>query len=113
MSLLVLIAFLPLLGALAIALLPSANSDRLRTIALGVTSVVAGLGVALFLRFDGAYAPAQYVVDAAWFTLPGSTIDVRFHFGVDGLSILLVALTAVLMPIVVLSSYGHIDKRVK
>jgi len=75
-SLLVPLAFLPLLGALAIAFLPAGNVDRLRTVALGVTSVVAGLGAALFLRFDGSFAGAQYVANAAWFSLPGDCSSV-------------------------------------
>ena len=61
-------------------------------------------------------ADAQQVVEKPWFTLPGPTeagIPVFFKLGVDGISILLVALTAILMPIVILSTKVHIATRVK
>ncbi|MEM7308516.1 MAG: NADH-quinone oxidoreductase subunit M [Planctomycetota bacterium] len=113
MSLLVCITFLPLLGALVLALAPVRNDGLLRLIALACTGVVAVLGIVLYAGFDGSIAGPQYVVDKAWFALPGTDTEIRLRLGVDGLSILMVALTAVLMPIVVLSSYGHVSERVK
>jgi NADH-quinone oxidoreductase subunit M len=111
-NLLLCITFLPLLGALAIALVP-APAPALRTLALALTGVVAGLGCALFLSFQGSEEAAQFVLHAPWFRLPGGGAEVSFHFGVDGISILLVALTTVLMPVVVLSAYGHVEQRVR
>jgi NADH-quinone oxidoreductase subunit M len=108
-----LLTFLPLLGALALLLLPKAGVALQRWIALGTTLVVAVLGVVLFWRFDGASAEQQFRSSADWFTLPGTEILLHFDFGMDGLSVLMVALTAVLMPIVVLSSYGHVKERVR
>jgi NADH-quinone oxidoreductase subunit M len=109
------LTFLPLVGALLIALTPKQSEGLQRAIALLTTLVVAGLGIALYAGFDGSLAAAQQVVSAEWFSLPGKTgdISVNFKLGVDGISILLVALTAILMPIVVLSTKVHIDKRVK
>ena len=112
---LVWITFLPLLGALAVALAPD-HAKLLRGIALGITSVVAACALALWGSFDGAAAGMQAASSADWFTITGfgkSDVAVRFALGVDGISILLVALTAVLLPLVVLSSVGHVSKRVK
>ena len=113
MSQLTLITFLPLLGALALLFVPAANEKLQRLVALGTTLVVALLGAGVFAGFELGVAEAQLVTKTAWFSLPGSGIDVSYHVGVDGLSILMVALTAVLMPIVILSTYGHIQTRVK
>jgi len=110
--LLVVLTFLPLLGALGVACLPArAGLGAQRALALGVTAVVAVLAVWLFVTFDGAQAAAQRVTRAPWFHV-GAT-PVEFHLGVDGISILLVALTGVLMPFVTLSSFGHVTERVK
>ncbi len=116
MTSLVWITFLPLLGALALALVPAANQRTLRRVALGTTLLVALLGILLWTSFDGSVAQAQSVVQHPWFSIPtraGESIQVHFSLGVDGISILMVALTAILMPIVVVSSFGHIDQRVK
>ncbi len=112
MSLLTLITFLPLAGAIAIAFLPSAKERTLRLAALAVTLVVAALGVLLWYRFDAGQAAAQLVTRADWFDLPDGT-PVRYVMGVDGLSILMVLLTVVLMPIVVVSTPGHVKSRVR
>ncbi|MEW6073986.1 MAG: NADH-quinone oxidoreductase subunit M [Planctomycetota bacterium] len=116
MSLLTPLTLLPLLGAVVLLFLPAANVAAQRLWTLAVTTVVAGLGVGLWLVFDGGIATAQQVVDAPWFTLPypgGEAVAVRYKLGADGLSLLMVGLTAILMPLVVLSSYGHIKERTK
>jgi NADH-quinone oxidoreductase subunit M len=112
---LILLTFLPLAGAVLLLLTPAGSVKVQRTIALVTTSAVAVLGVMLFGNFDGSSATAQYLSEAPWFQLAGKEqpIDVWFRLGVDGISILLVSLTAILMPLVVLSAQVHIDKRVK
>ena len=110
--LLTFITFLPLVGALAIAATPRLTDRQLRLAALGFTGIVAVLSVVIFLRFDGTSAAAQFGHSAPWFTLPGG-VAVSYTLGVDGLSILMVALTGVLMPLVVVSTKGHIHTRVK
>jgi NADH-quinone oxidoreductase subunit M len=106
------LVFLPLLGALLVAATPSKAVGLQRGIALVATLVTAWIGVAICLDFDGSTARVQFGEVAPWFTLPGG-IDVHYRLGMDGLSVLLVGLTAVLGPIVVLSTWGHIHERVK
>ncbi len=108
---LTLMTFLPALGALVVALLPRATDRALRGITLLVTTLVALLGLELFVAFDGSLATMQFTQSAAWFQL-GETA-VRYSMGVDGISILLITLTAVLMPFVCLSSLGHITQRTR
>ena len=116
MDILTLITFLPLLGAIVLFFVPGESLRVLRGISLVATTAVAGLGIALWFLFDGALDGAQLPVTEKWFTLPnpgGNPIDVQYKLGVDGISILMVGLTAILMPLVLLSSYGHIKKRTK
>ncbi len=106
--------FLPLLGALLLVAVPGSRERLLRAVAFATTLGVAALGVWLFAGFDGSIAAAQHVIDVPWFSLPtgDGVAEVRFALGIDGLSILLVALTAVLMPLVVLS-VASVRTRVK
>lgn len=114
---LLLLTFLPLAAAFAIAFTPKGAEALQRYLALGATLIVAVLGVRLFLGFGVEGTPVErYVFDAPWFTLPSSyaaPTQVRFKLGLDGVSLLMVTLTAVLMPIVILSTWGHVHKRVK
>lgn len=115
MESLTLLTFLPLLGALVLLLIPGERTSVLRSVAIGTTALTAILGAILFVRFDGSQAGMQGVVSAEWFQIPGaqSLIPIQFKLGVDGISILMVVLTAVIMPIVALSAGGHIHTRVK
>ncbi|MEM7516199.1 MAG: NADH-quinone oxidoreductase subunit M, partial [Planctomycetota bacterium] len=118
-SLPILLTFLPLLGALVIAFLPGKPDENtnklLRLIALGFTLATFVLGAILWMNFDGSIAGQQMRSEASWFSLPtkSGTAQIQFAMGVDGISILMVALTVLLMPIIVLSSYGHVKERVR
>jgi NADH-quinone oxidoreductase subunit M len=106
---------LPLFGALLVGLTPRGAASAQRALALLATLATAVLGLWLCVDFDGSRAQSQLVFDAPWFTLPGGGAGVPVHvrLGLDGLSVLMVGLTALLGPIVVLSTYGHIRERVK
>ncbi|MBK8978206.1 MAG: NADH-quinone oxidoreductase subunit M [Planctomycetes bacterium] len=109
---LTLLTFLPLAGALAIVALPGHKTALLRAIALGTTLVTAVVGVLIYAAFDGTQVGAQMGETASWFVLPGGT-EVHYRLGLDGLSVLMVGLTSVLMPVVLLSTWGHVSERVK
>jgi len=110
-NLLTIITFLPTLGALVLLLVGGRGeaADNLsRWIALGFTVVTAALSLWLWAMFDPANTGFQFVENVNWI---GDTIGYRM--GVDGISVLFIPLTAVLMPAVVLTSWGSITKRVK
>lgn len=99
---------LPLAGALLIGLLPKNRRNLLYGAALAVTLLVLALAVALFVLYDGAGAGPQFVERADW--LGGG---IQYHLGIDGISLVLIALTAFLMPLAVLSSRTAIAVRIK
>jgi len=107
-----LLTFLPLLGALLLLFVPEHRTDRLRAVALLVTGLTALLGAILYASFPGGSAGFEFVAAKSWFRV-AEGIEVSYRLGVDGISILMVALTALIMPIVILSTWGHIRHRVK
>jgi NADH-quinone oxidoreductase subunit M len=97
----------PLAAALALAFL---RSDRaLRAATLVFTLVFAALSLPLYPRFDPDTAAFQFVEHARW--IPW--LNVHYTLGIDGISLLLVLLTTLLMPLCVLASWHHIRTRVK
>jgi NADH-quinone oxidoreductase subunit M len=99
--------FLPLAGLLALPLL---RSDRMAKVwALAVTLVVAALSLKLYAGFDVGTAAYQFGEDHAWIT----PLNIRYTLGVDGISLLLVLLTTLLMPLCILCSWRAIGVRVK
>ena len=108
MHILTLILIAPLVGALLIALLP----DRARlpqAIAL-ITAVVTFLfTLHLPAHFIYGQTGFQFVQNVACISNP----NIRYHVGVDGLSLWLVVLTGLLAPIGVLASWKTIQTRGK
>jgi NADH-quinone oxidoreductase subunit M len=97
------LVILPLLGALAIVMLPSRLA---RGTALCVTLLEALIGLGLWWAFDPALG-MQLRSTLPWIPAYG----VSYTVGIDGLSIFLVMLSALLMPLCVWSSWHYIESR--
>jgi NADH-quinone oxidoreductase subunit M len=104
-----LITFLPLLGALLIAVLPSQNPDLIRRTALGTALATWVLSLILLVVFARTQAGFQFKEAADW--IP--SFGIQYKLGVDGLSVLMVVLTTTLSWISILASFGPIKFRVK
>ena len=100
---LTLILSLPFLGAVALACLPSAGRKVVKITALLSSLSAFLISVLLFLRFDSSSAEMQFVDQLAWIRVGGFQID--YHVGIDGISLLLVLLTTLLVPLVVVASW--------
>jgi len=106
------LVFLPLLGGLL--LLPLGNRDRLaRTVALAVALIETLLaGSAWFCQGNQPALPAPpgffLYTDQPWI----EALGIRYTLGMDGISLLLVLLTAIVTVIAMLVSWHAIDKRV-
>ncbi len=99
--------FLPLAGALVALLLN--NDDASRLWALFVTTVNALISIPLFSSFNLDTAKYQFAEHYEW--IP--SFDIYYTIGVDGISLLLVLLTTLIMPLCVLGSWNYIKTRVK
>jgi NADH-quinone oxidoreductase subunit M len=100
---------LPLAGFLLLLLIPRGRPGLIRWMALAVSLVVFAVSLGLALGCQRSEPGFQFVADAGWISSPA----IRYHVGVDGLSLWLVILSTLLMPIAVLISWRYIDKRVK
>ncbi len=85
--------FLPLLGAVVIALVPREKDRLVRGLGIVFTAAAMLVALALALDFDyGSGAALQFEVNTRW--IPA--IDARYHVGIDGISLPLWVLTFVL-----------------
>ena len=109
--LLTLLTFFPLVGILVLFFLPSDNKNALRWTALATSLVTFGISLVVLSNFHAADVNLQMVEKYNWITVAGWNI--QYHLGVDGLSILLVLLTAFLSPISILSTRTAVEERVK
>ena len=104
------VTFLPMVAALFILLAGGSEQTRANTARwVALIATLADLAVAIYIwtQFDGATAAFQFVERAQW--LGG---NITYHMGVDGISVLFVVLTAILMPFCILASWKSIENRV-
>jgi NADH-quinone oxidoreductase subunit M len=109
MPILTTIVFTPLIGAVMLMLMRADQPMALRRGALVFSLVPFGLSLLMLGAFDPANPGFQLTASVSW--IPG--FHVNYAVGVDGISLFLVLLTTFLMPIIVLSGWGDVHKRVK
>ncbi len=96
----------PLVGAVIVALLPRGRDALAKQIALVFSFAVLALTVVMALQFSADSAERfQFVESHPWIPAFG----ISYAVGIDGISLVLIALAAVLVPIVIIAGWNDID----
>lgn len=98
MEQLLLLIFLPLVGAIITAF--AGKSAKIVSTVFSVVSLVLALVIACNFIPN---ASTQFEVNLPWI----ADLGINFHAGIDGISLLVVLLTNLLVPIIILSSFNH------
>jgi NADH-quinone oxidoreductase subunit M len=116
------ITFLPVVGMVIVLLLPKNSKDAIRWTSLGITVLQVILAVIIYARFDrtmagiNSVAGMQFVEKATWIDIPSvawfGRVHIEYLLGIDGLSVVMVLLTALVSFIATISSW-KIDRSEK
>ena len=98
----------PLLAALVLAFLPG-DEKRVRLAALGLSLAHIALTIGILLGFHTNEPGFQMVEQKAW--LPA--LGISYHLGVDGISVWLLVLNALLLPMAILASWKSVTDKVR
>ncbi len=102
--------YTPLLGALLLMfLVPKQDTHIIKAVATIFTLLTFAFSLYVWSLFELGTHEMQLVEQVSW--IP--SIGVTYHFGIDGISILLVMLTAVISILVVLCSFSDVEERMK
>jgi NADH-quinone oxidoreductase subunit M len=96
----------PLVGAALTMAVPRSRPAFAKQVALLASLVVLGLTVVVALGFEAGGARFQYVEEHRWIPQFG----VSYALGVDGIALVLIALTAALVPILILASWNDAEE---
>ncbi|WP_139491101.1 complex I subunit 4 family protein [Brevibacillus dissolubilis] len=118
--LLSLLTFSPLLAILIIAFIPKTQGGAIKQVGILGTLLPLVLSLMLFGRFDYQQGGMQFVEDVPWISIPvtlmqdGSlfSITIDYEMGVDGISMPLILLTAIIGTLAAVASW-NIKKRLK
>src|SRR5438105_14956558 len=108
LPILTLVVFSPLIGVLALLLIPGDNHRAIRWVALGAALLSFGFSC-LLLGYQVGGPEFQFREDYSWIPAFG----MRYTMGVDGLSVVLVVLTTVLSVVASLRYWRTIESRVQ
>jgi NADH-quinone oxidoreductase subunit M len=97
----------PALGALAVVLVPRSRSELLRGIAVIFAAAAAALAIWVLAAFDPHDAGFQFETNRSWV----ADFGISWHLGVDGISLFLLVLTAVLFPLAMLGATPQHDAK--
>jgi NADH-quinone oxidoreductase subunit M len=116
------LTFLPVIGMVVVLLLPKAGKDAVRWASVFFTGVQVILAVVIYLNFNRALSGVntlegfQFVEQAKWIDIPSvawfGRIQIEYFMGIDGISVLMVLLTALISFIAVFASW-NIEKSIK
>jgi len=109
LPLLSLIVFTPLAGALVLLIPARERENLIRGVGLAVALLEVALCAYLVAAFRRGSGAMQFVEQAEWVPRWG----IRYYLGVDGISLWLVVLTALLTALALLSSFSAVTQRVK
>ncbi|MEU1164686.1 NADH-quinone oxidoreductase subunit M, partial [Streptomyces sp. NPDC005921] len=98
-------AALPAVGAVATAAVPAARRTAAKWLALLVSLATLVLAIVVLVRFDPDGARYQLTESHAWI----ADFGVRYELGVDGIAVALLALTALLIPFIILAGWHDAD----
>ena len=104
------ITLLPVIGALFILFSKSEKNQNRNAINLSLFSSIVNLFLTIFLwySFDKSVEGFQFVEEQNW--ISGF---IKFKFGIDGISILFIVLTAFITPVCIISCINSVKTRLK
>ncbi|MDT8450187.1 MAG: NADH-quinone oxidoreductase subunit M [Wenzhouxiangellaceae bacterium] len=101
-----LIVWLPIFAGAAILFFPAARAGTAKTVALLASAAALVLTAVAIAGFDTTTAAMQFQERTLWI----GAFDIYYHLGVDGLSLPLIALTALMTVLVVIAGWRISDR---
>jgi NADH-quinone oxidoreductase subunit M len=101
------LTIVPVAGALVLFGIGERNKNLVRWLALAFSFIALVLTLILWCRFDSASGGLQFQERHDWI----ATLGVEYHLGIDGLGLLMLLLTSIVVPIGMVASW-QIQERV-
>ena len=99
----------PLVGGFFLLFIDKEKTSLIKYFGLAVTLVAFVISLILYFKFDSSNPNFQFNDKIQWI----DNLNISYHVGIDGLSLLLVLLTTFITPLTLISSWSSIQKKVK
>ncbi|PIW70263.1 MAG: Fe-S-binding domain-containing protein, partial [Ignavibacteriales bacterium CG12_big_fil_rev_8_21_14_0_65_30_8] len=108
-NLLAILLFLPIIGSVLLLFINKKNESLIKYFGLAVSVLVFIVSLIIYSNFNSDIGDFQFLLKVSWI----SNLNISFFVGIDGMSMLLILLTAFITPLTLISSWSSIDKNVK
>jgi NADH-quinone oxidoreductase subunit M len=99
------IGAIPLVGAIAVMLLPKAREAQARVVAMAASLVAFVASVVMAFQYKDGGARFQFTQDYTWIKAFGA----HYAVGVDGIALALILMTTALAPVCILASWHDVE----
>ncbi len=99
----------PLVGGFFLLFIDKEKTSLIKYFGLAVTLIAFVISLILYFKFDSSNPNFQFNDKIQWI----DNLNISYHVGIDGLSLLLVLLTTFITPLTLISSWSSIQKKVK
>ncbi len=104
-----LVTFFPLVGMLALLFVDRQNANRIKLVGIVTSLLTFIFSLHLYFYFDTRAVGFQFVQSEVWV----GNLNIGYHVGIDGLSLLMVLLTTFLTPLALLGTWNSIEHRIR
>ena len=101
--------FLPLAGFLLLFFVPKTATSAIKLMGLAISTLTFLVSLVLYANFDADVSGFQFVQKADWI----AGMNISYHVGIDGMSLLLILLTTFLTPVALLGTYNSVENRLR
>lgn len=99
----------PVIGSVLVLFFKQEQKQLIRWFGLGISLIAFIISLIIYFGFDAANSQFQFIHQVVWI----KSLNISYHVGVDGISLILVLLTTFLTPLTLLSTWKAIEKNVK
>ena len=100
---------IPVIGSFLLLFLKAEKENIIRYLGLIISLVVFIVSLVIYFSFDSTNPDFQFIHKFKWI----DNLNIHYHVGIDGMSLLLVLLTTFLTPLTLISSWAGIRTKVK
>ena len=100
---LTLAVFVPLVGMAIVLLIPKAEEELIKVVALLTSLITLAVGIGIMADFNYDLPGLQFVVNKEWIPV----IHSRYHMGIDGISLPLLILSMFITVVCIIYSWNH------
>ena len=103
MSILTVLELIPLLGVAGLFVIPKGSTNLVKQFAIFISVIDLVISILMVVRFKRGISAMQFVESRNWI----SNFGIKYAVGIDGIALVLILMTTVLVPIVLLAGWNE------